>query len=672
MDERRERRGRERLTPQASHPCVKPVESVFRQLFESIEKDATSKVVKAQAQLIQRLRMKAPVQQTNPVLDRAEKQLFQLVKDRGDPSDITLQSEKVQSLRADLTQTAPAAAGKDSSERRKPTKPDQRREPAGSSPAPVSASKEAREPSKPAEREHGRAREPAGPPPPRHTARPVPEPKPAHAEKQENKRPGEPLDTGTSPKSPQKSQTSSSSVRDPLDLPSLVCHARQSPLAPKPSQDCQQENKQLGVPLELDTRYKPPPRSVASASFIGDHLEAPTPPQRGGTPIPALKPSHLHRQDNERPSTAPEAGASPSKQPHSNASTSSIGSRFDLPIQPPHIPRAPASSPPQRGRQPISALKPSPLQRQENPRPSTAPEPSAPTDKRPHSHASTLSFGSRFISPSQPPRRSQAPAPSPPQRGRQPLPFPRPSQLPRQENARPSTAPESSAATNKRPRSSASVSSRTSTFAAPHSPERGRQRERTATPPPRPPKRRRADTQQSPDNYPRSDSPSPPPPRAPGIPPRPRFTAKYSITDKEDKASRALMHPASKPLAKLPDAARLMTGDFDQVAKVHKPHPSFEKAKLNANNKHVRHVNRAGGRGRVVVEEERSLADRIGMPPAMAQAWAAERAQAAAAGSARGGPKAAAGGVARGREEAMKLIDAEFGPGGGEEGGGVL
>ena len=96
MDERRERRGRDDRD-------VKPVESVFRQLFESIEKDATSKVVKAQAQLIQRLRMKAPVHQTNPVLDRAEKQLFQLVKDRGDPSDITLQSEKVQSLRANPT-----------------------------------------------------------------------------------------------------------------------------------------------------------------------------------------------------------------------------------------------------------------------------------------------------------------------------------------------------------------------------------------------------------------------------------------------------------------------------------------------------------------------------------------------------------------------------------------
>ncbi|OBT76535.1 hypothetical protein VF21_05381 [Pseudogymnoascus sp. 05NY08] len=790
MEERRKRKG-------SGDGNAKIAESIFRQLCESIEKDPTSKVVRSQAKLLEGLRGKSPIQQTNTSLDRAEKQLWQLIRQRGDPYDIKLQARNVQRLRAEFTPTAPAAAEEDAPERHKPVKAEERREAAGPSPAPVSADKDARETSKPTE-----LGDPLDPPsPPRHTARPVLEPKPAQAQKQENKRPGEPLDTARSHIPPPESQASASSVGDPLDPSSPVRRDREPILAPTPSQSHRQENKRPGTPLdantraqshasdtfpsdsfdptspshrgrqpisvpkppqgqrqeskqpdapsdadtrhkpvpesvasassigdplyapspsqrarqpipaqnkrpgaplETGTRHKPAPNSIASASSIGDPLDAPSPPQRGRNPIPALKHSHLPREETARPGTAPESSGRTSKRPQSNASTSSVGSRFDLPSHPPRTPQEPEGTSPPPGKLPVLAPKPSQGHRQETARPSTASEATAHI----HSHAPTSSPGSSFArrdnlpvlapGPSQPRREenarpstapeSSAPAPKRPQSSasasshtstfaipplpsgaRQPTPLSRPSQVHREQTARPSTAPESSAATNKRPRSSASVSSRTSTFAVPASPQRGRERARTATPPP---KRRRAATPENSERYLPKDSPSPPTPRPAFIPPRPRFKAKTSITDREDRASRALMHPASKPLAKLPDAAKLATGDFDRVARLQKPHPSFEKAKRDVNAKHVRMVNRAGGRGREVKEETRSAADRVGMPPGWREKREAERAKGGGAGagqvvSQRGGG-VVAGGMSREREEVGRWIDEEFGPGGGE------
>ncbi|KFY80591.1 hypothetical protein V499_00562, partial [Pseudogymnoascus sp. VKM F-103] len=697
---------------------------IFDTIFKIIEDDPASKFLRMQVRCIEQLREKSPPRQTDPTLLRAEKQLFQLIKDHGYISDVKLQARTVKRL-----QSAAARARDDASELSKPVQPEQRREVAGPSPAPDPADKDAPEGSEPGDREHVRARETAGPaaalaapvpadedvrersrpikaehgdrqesrraktppaasalhkhflkleasessladlhdlpspprpvrhlvlaptpdyilreekkneepldtntsqrkfprstgsassvggpldppsPPrharepalapkpdyilrqedkrneesldsntnqrkfprstgsassvggpldpqsPRNTTRPVPGPKAAPIQRRENKRHGEPLDPDTSRKLPPKPQTSAFSVGDPLDPPPSVHHARQTPPAPTPSQVYQQGDTQTGVPLHTNTLYKPPPKSIASASSIGDRFDltspshrakqstiapqppqgqrqkskqpvvpidagtrhksppklvdpapsigdpqdAPPPSQRAKTPIPALKPSRLPREETARPSTAPEASARPSKRPDSRASSTSIGSRFDLPTQPPRGPQGPAPNPPQRGRQPIAALKPSPLHREETARPSTAPEASAPANKRPQSSASNSSIGSRF-------------APSPPPRARQPAPLPRPSPLHRQETARPSTAPESGAATNKRPRSSVSVSSHASTFAPPRSPSRGRQRERSITPPP--PKRRRhrrggddAAALQSPNrHYPPSDS----------------------------------------------------------------------------------------------------------------------------------------------------------------------
>ncbi|KFZ14813.1 hypothetical protein V501_03043 [Pseudogymnoascus sp. VKM F-4519 (FW-2642)] len=564
---------------------------IFAQIFHIIENDPSSKVLRKQVRCIEQLREKSPPRQIDPSLHRAEKQLFQLIKDHGYISDIRLQSRTVQRL-----QSAAAGAGDDAHERSKPAQPGQRREDARPSPAPVPANKDASEGIQPTERERVRARETAGPsaapaapvpadeersrpieaehggrqetrraetPPaasarhkhfilrqedkrneapldtntiqrkfPRSTGsassvggpldpstRPVPEPKAAHIQRRENKHHGEPLDTDTSRKLPPKSHTPTFSVGDPLDHRH---DARQSPLAPTPSQVYEQENTQTGVPLHTNTLCKPPPKSIASASSIGDRfdptspshrnrqesvfvpkppqgqeqeskqpvapfdadtrhksppklvdpapsigdpLDAPQPPRRAKNPIRAFKPSRLPREETSRPSTAPEASARPSKRPDSRASSTSIGSRFDLPTQSPRIPQAPAPNPPQRGRQPIAALKPSPLSREETARPSTAPEASAPANKRPQSSASNSSIGSRF-------------APSPPPRPRQPAPLPRPSPLQRQETARPSTAPESSATASKRHRSSISVSSHASTFALPRSPSRKKKRQR--------------------------------------------------------------------------------------------------------------------------------------------------------------------------------------------------
>ncbi|OBT83539.1 hypothetical protein VE02_07796 [Pseudogymnoascus sp. 03VT05] len=867
---------------------AKIAESIFRQLCESIEKDPTSKVVRSQAKLLEGLRGKSPIQQTNTSLDRAEKQLWQLVRQRGNPYDIKFQARNVQRLRAEFTPTAPAAAEEDAPERHKPVRAEQRREAAGPSPVPVPAVKDAGEGSKQAKCEYGRARERAAPSaspaapispdgdtrerskpaqaehgdqqenrreeapiaasarhkhflkleasastlgglydlpsPPRKAGQPVPALKPDHILRQEDKRNEVPLDAGTRNKQPQNSQASASSVGDPLDPPSPVRRDREPILAPTPSQSHRKENKRPGTPLDANmraqshasgtfpsdgfdpaspshrgrqpifvpkppqdqrqeskrpdaqsdagtrqksapgsvapassigdpldapspsqrarqpipaqnkrpgapfepgNRHKAPLNSIASASSIGDHLDAPSPPQRGRNPTPALKPSLLPREETARAGTAPESSDRTSKRPQSNASTSSVNSRFDLPTLPPRTPQEPADPLPppckltllapkpsqghrhetarpstasgatahthshastsspgsgfaRRDNLPVLAPGRSQLRREENARPSTAPESSAPAPKRPQSSASASSRTSTFAVP---------PLPS---RAREPAPLPRPSTLQRQENARPSTAPESIAATNKRPRSSASVSSRTSTFAVPASPQRGRERARTATPPP---KRRRAATPENPNRYLPEDPPSPPTPRPAFIPPRPRFKAKTSITDREDRASRALMHPASKPLAKLPDAAKLMTGDFDRVARLQKPHPSFEKAKKNPNAKHVRHVNRAGGRREVVKEETRSAADRVGMPPGWREKRAAERAKGGGVGGGGGGAGAGAeggggkmgktqgslrgggvvaGGMAREREEVGRWIEAEFGPGGGEEGGGLF
>lgn len=92
MEEKKQRRGRDDSDAEFE-------KRVSRQLYEAIEKDPTSNIVRSQARLIELLRENAP-QQTNPTLDLAEKRLFQLIKDRGLKYDIKRQSDIVQRLNA--------------------------------------------------------------------------------------------------------------------------------------------------------------------------------------------------------------------------------------------------------------------------------------------------------------------------------------------------------------------------------------------------------------------------------------------------------------------------------------------------------------------------------------------------------------------------------------------
>ena len=79
------------------------------------------------------------------------------------------------------------------------------------------------------------------------------------------------------------------------------------------------------------------------------------------------------------------------------------------------------------------------------------------------------------------------------------------------------------------------------------------------------------------------------------------------------------MHRASEPLAKLSDAQKL-TDNFEKVGRTQQTHHSFVKARANPNFKHVRNINRAGGRRREEKEVERDIYARIGMPGGAGQA----------------------------------------------------
>lgn len=81
------------------------------------------------------------------------------------------------------------------------------------------------------------------------------------------------------------------------------------------------------------------------------------------------------------------------------------------------------------------------------------------------------------------------------------------------------------------------------------------------------------------------------------------------------------MHRASEPLAKLSDAQKL-TDNFEKVGRTQQTHHSFVKAKANPNFKHVRNINRAGGKRREEKEVERDIYTRIGMPGGAGQAAA--------------------------------------------------
>ncbi|OBT64631.1 hypothetical protein VE03_06311 [Pseudogymnoascus sp. 23342-1-I1] len=710
MEERKQRKERDSDYNDFERDAVA---KAFANLHKMIAKGVDNKILRYQVRIIEGIRERAPTPETNPTLVRAERELFQQINRRGNIYDIKSLSEKLQRLNGGGPTTAPVGAKEDISKRRKPTEPELRQEAtAGPSEVPVAATKEAPENSKTSKPDHGNHRETTGfspapvpaekdaperskptkaelgnrqgnkrpeklphassrhkqpakaqvsahsvgrhldpPSPPGLAKQPSSPPQPVHAQGHVNKRLGVPLDATTHHEQPPKAQASAPPAGDHFVQPPPPRPARYRGPAPRTAYTPEQGDWRAGTALGANTLYKLPPKSQASASSVGDPLDAPSPPQRARQPVPFPRPPNVHPQETMQPSTAPGPSTSTQKRPSSIASTSTLTSRFDPP------------PPPRRAAQPPPLTRPSQPHLPQTARPSIAPGPSTRPPQRPQSQASASSVG------------DPQDQPSAIHRARQPPPLPRPHQPQRPQTARPSTAPGSSAPTNKRARSSASVSSRTSTFAIPPSPSRGRQRARSATSPP-PAKRRRTRTPESPDRYLSCDSPSPPPKRAPGIPPRPRFKAKYSITDKEDRASRALMHPVSAPLEKLRDEDKLEREDFKRVGREQRPHPSFMKAKEtgNVNLKHVRHVNRTSGK-RVVVEEKRSIFERVGMPVGLMGVGGGSQAGQGGARQAGVGGVQADRGSARGRSETpgvgvrppneqtiQDLIAAEYGP----------
>ncbi|KAL5349462.1 hypothetical protein ACLOAV_005755 [Pseudogymnoascus australis] len=389
--------------------------------------------------------------------------------------------------------TVPVPAEEDIRERGKSRKPDHGsgREATGSPPAPAPAAGDTPERTRPTQADHGsrqenrqaetpldagsrhkqppKAQAPASsvgdhldpPSPVLHDRQPAPAPKPVHTRSHEKKRPEAPLDTTTLHKQRPNSQASVFSAGDHLDPPPPPRPAGQPLPEPKPAPIQTQQVKRAEKTPEASTRANRPTTSNASASSFGDPLDAPSSPQRVGLAAPLPRPSPLHRQQTARPRTAPEVSAQSPQRPQSNASASSLASRFDRP------------SSPQRGRQSAPFPRPSQTQQQQNVRPSTTSAFSARSPQRPQSNASTSSLASHFD------------RPSTPQRGRQPAPLLRPSQLQQQQqNERPSTAPGPSTRPPQRPQSSASVSSRTSSFVIPRSPSRGRQPPPTLPTPP--------------------------------------------------------------------------------------------------------------------------------------------------------------------------------------------
>jgi hypothetical protein len=92
MEEKRRRKERE-----DSFDFEKPT---FGHLFRIISTDPTDKQLKRYVRMIEQIREDRQYKPTDPTLERAEKTLFQLIKQRGDPSDITLQAGTVKNLRA--------------------------------------------------------------------------------------------------------------------------------------------------------------------------------------------------------------------------------------------------------------------------------------------------------------------------------------------------------------------------------------------------------------------------------------------------------------------------------------------------------------------------------------------------------------------------------------------
>lgn len=71
-------------------------------LFKLIAEDGRSDILRYQVRIIKKLRKSLPPQQTNPKLERAEGELFQLIEDRRSLSDIEIKAGIVQGLKAEL------------------------------------------------------------------------------------------------------------------------------------------------------------------------------------------------------------------------------------------------------------------------------------------------------------------------------------------------------------------------------------------------------------------------------------------------------------------------------------------------------------------------------------------------------------------------------------------
>lgn len=76
--------------------------SAVELLYAMIAKDPSMKVIRNQARTIESLREDAPPKPMNPVLEHAEKTLFQLIKQGADAQEVKMQAEVVQRLKTVL------------------------------------------------------------------------------------------------------------------------------------------------------------------------------------------------------------------------------------------------------------------------------------------------------------------------------------------------------------------------------------------------------------------------------------------------------------------------------------------------------------------------------------------------------------------------------------------
>jgi hypothetical protein len=95
MEEKQRRKGREDDSGSLYFEKVS-----FGHLFQIISTDPTDKQLARYVRMIEQIREDRQYKPTDPTLERAEKTLFQLIRQRGDPSDITLQAGTVKNLRA--------------------------------------------------------------------------------------------------------------------------------------------------------------------------------------------------------------------------------------------------------------------------------------------------------------------------------------------------------------------------------------------------------------------------------------------------------------------------------------------------------------------------------------------------------------------------------------------